>query len=379
MKYLALALAFFYGFCAVSVVNGAVSQGEEGIYLANFNHIMEASYSQVDDMSNENLNKPPPELLNQCKNHGYANPTQEVIVNAGGGGTVSASSVQSQCRTDTICIIPEGTTLTMDGNLNVGALIVRGVLEWTSTTQSVIDQYLCGGYVVVETNGSFRMDLNSNDANTKNAWIYIKNNGAVHHKLRSRSFGSFKTRYSDENPSMEIRGRELSRTWSLLSKPLNPGTNVMKLMHDPVLMGWKVGDRLGISPTESLARGWGQHARILDILNDGTIVLDENINNYHRADFRVGNEHADNSSPALLSAEVVNLSRNIIITGDDFEEISCDANLPESVIGEQTSVLGCRCSSFRNKCHVGLHTIQMHGGLAKIENVRIEKCGQRGT
>jgi len=127
MKYLALALAFFYSFSAVSVVNGAVSQGEEGIYLANFNRIMEASYSQVDDMSNENLNKPPPELLNQCKNHGYANPTQEVIVNAGGGGTVSASSVQSQCRTDTICIIPEGTTLTMDGNLNFGALIVRGV------------------------------------------------------------------------------------------------------------------------------------------------------------------------------------------------------------------------------------------------------------
>lgn len=340
---------------------------------------MEDSYSQVDDMSNENLNKPPQELLNQCKNRGYVNPTQQVTVDTGGGGTILASSVQSQCRLDTICIIPEGATLQMDGNLNVGALIVRGKLEWTAATQSSLDQFLCGGYIVVEVNGSFQMHLNSNDADTKKAWIYIKNNGAVHPELRSRSFGTFKTKYSNDNPTMEIRGRDLSRTWSLLSKPLYPGMNTMNLMHNPVLMGWKVGDRLGISPTESLARGWGQDVRIVDILSDGTIVLNENINHDYRADFKVGNELVANSSPALLSAEVVNLSRNIIITGDDFEEVSCDSNLPESVTGEQTSVLGCRCSSFRNKCHVGLHTMQMHGGVAKIENVRVEKCGQRGT
>ena len=345
---------------------------------------MEASYSQVDDLSNENLNKPPQDLLDQCKNRGYVNPTREVTVNSG-GRSVSAFSVQSQCGTnaDTICIIPDGLTLKMDGNLNVGALIVRGVLEWTISTQSSSsDQFLCGGYVVVENNGFFEMDLNSNTSNKK-GWIYIKNNGAVHPELRSRSFGTSKQRYSSvDNPTMEIRGRDLSRTWSLLSEPLYPGMNTMKLLHDPAQMGWKVGDRLGISPTESRAQGWGQDVRIVDIQNDGTITLNENINNYHRADFEIGNNNAvgaNNASPALLSAEIVNLSRNIIITGDDFEEVQCDPNLPEAVGGEQTSVLGCRCASFRNKCHVGLHTMQKFGGVTKIENIRVEKCGQRGT
>jgi len=367
-----LRLATFIGIA--STVYGGVSQGEESTYLANFNQIMQASYSQVDDLSAENLQKPPPTLLNDCKSKGYTNPTREVtvvkIVNE--LDAVSAFAVQSQCGADSICIIPEGIRLVMNGNLNVGALIVRGTLEWTPSTQSSEDQYLCGGYVVVENNGSFQMELNISN---RQGWIYIKNNGAVHPKLRSRSFGTYKTRGSNENPTMDIKGRELIRTWSLLSNTLQQGSSTMKLLHNPTIMGWKIGDRLGIAPTESTARGWGQDVRIVDIQTDGTIVLGDTIQNDHRADFRVGNT---DSAPALLSAEVVNLSRNIVITGDDFEQVACDPNLPEAVAGEQTSVLGCRCSEFRSKCTVGLHTMQSHGGVSKIENVRVEKCGQRG-
>ena len=101
----------------------------------------------------------------------------------------------------------------------------------------------------------------------------------------------------------------------------------------------------------------------------------QSIEGYHRADFEVA---STNLNAALLSAEVVNLSRNIVLTGDDFEEVQCDPNLPEAVTGEQTSVLGCRCAGFRTKCHVGLHSMQKFGGVTKIEDIRIEKCGQRG-
>ena len=341
--------------------------------MANFGRIMAASYSQVDDMSNANAHKPP-QSLDQCKNRGYTNPTREVIVS--GGGIVSAASVQSQCGTDSICIVPESLTLRMDGNLNVGALIIRGGLDWNDNSQSSSsDQFLCGGYVVVENNGSFEMDLN-NSANTKTGWIYIKNNGAVHPGLRSRSFGTSKDRSSSDIPTMIIRGRKLTRTWSLLSEPLVPGDTTMVLMHNPAGMGWRVGDRLGISPTEQAARGWGQDVVIQDIRDDGTVVLMSTINNYHRADFQTS---STTGNAALLSAEVVNLSRNIILTGDDFEEVQCDPTLPEAVIGEQTSVLGCRCSSFRSKCHVGLHSMQKFDGVTKIEDIRVEKCGQRGT
>jgi hypothetical protein len=40
---------------------------------------MEASYSQVDDLSSENLNKPPLELIDQCKNGGAVNLTNEIV------------------------------------------------------------------------------------------------------------------------------------------------------------------------------------------------------------------------------------------------------------------------------------------------------------
>ena len=341
--------------------------------VANFDKIMSASYSQVDDLSSVNTNKPPQELLNQCKNRGYSNPVNEVTVT--GEGIVSTSFVQTECGDDSICILPEGLTLVMDENLNVGALVVRGALQWTaSTQQSSSDQFLCAGYVVIEGNGSFEMDMNRSDE-TRIGWIYIKNNGAVHPELRSRSFGTFKERYSSDNPTMIIRGRKLTRTWSLLSEPLVPGVTSMRLVHDPILMGWKVGDRLGISPTDGTARGWGQDVYIREIRNDGTVELMQNIESYHRADFEMA---STNRNAALLSAEVINLSRNIILTGDDFEEVQCDSSLPEAVTGEQTSVLGCKCSTFRSKCHVGLHAMQKFGGVTKIEDIRVEKCGQRG-
>lgn len=68
-----------------------------------------------------------------------------------------------------------------------------------------------------------------------------------------------------------------------------------------------------------------------------------------------------------------------MITGDEFKHVPCDPNLPEAIPGEETSVLGCRCSSFRSQCTMGLHTAAMHGGEASIQNTRIERCGQRGV
>lgn len=136
----------------------------------------------------------------------------------------------------------------------------------------------------------------------------------------------------------------------------------------------KIGDRIAISPTEVRSTGHGESFTITGINDSGILQLDKSAEYEHRATFIRGA-----NSPALLSAEVINLSRNIVITGDDFNHISCDLNLPEAVPGEQTSVLGCRCSSFRTKCTMGLHTAVMNGGEAKITNIRIEKCGQRGV
>jgi hypothetical protein len=132
-----------------------------------------------------------------------------------------------------------------------------------------------------------------------------------------------------------------------------------------------------------LAEGYGEVFTIVGIdPNVGSLLLDRPAQYNHGASFVP--PHSDGGGggggvPALRSAEVVNLSRNVVITGDEFRHVGCDPGLlEEAVPGEATSLLGCRCSSFRTKCTVGLHTAMMNGGSARIQNARIERCGQRG-
>ena len=138
----------------------------------------------------------------------------------------------------------------------------------------------------------------------------------------------------------------------------------------------QVGDRIGVAPTEVRAKGYGEEFTIIGIDDKGSLLLNRAAQYDHAATFVPPPPHGN--VPALMSAEVVNLSRNIVITGDDFKHVSCDPNLPEAVAGEETSVLGCRCSSFRSQCTMGLHTIAMHHGSTRIQNTRVERCGQRG-
>ena len=75
------------------------------------------------------------------------------------------------------------------------------------------------------------------DLQAKKAYIYIKDNGAVHDNLRSRAFGSHAATASDY-PMIDINGRELVRTWSLLLNPIRSGDNKIALMHNAHFMGW---------------------------------------------------------------------------------------------------------------------------------------------
>jgi len=338
-------------------VYGGFSQSEEGPYLNNFGAIQAATYAVADaDL---------PAELDVCKST-RATPTREVSVQSS-GSIVGSSTLFQQCGADSICVLPLGLTLRVDSSLNLGALVVRGHVEWTDESQRGPIAYICAGYIAVEGQGQWNMNVQKKDV-----YLYIKNNGAVHEHLRTRAFGTFAATASDY-PTIDIEGRELTRTWSLLASPFNQGANEIRLMHDAELMGWRVGDRVGIAPSEERAKGSGEEFLIVDIAG-GTLLLDKTSEYFHDATFQ---PPLRGNTPALMSAEVVNLSRNIVITGDEFRNIPCDPNLPESVPGEETSTVGCRCSSFRTQCTVGLHTM-VSGGAARIQNTRLERCGQRG-
>mmetsp|Transcript_20603 Transcript_20603/g.50593 ORF Transcript_20603/g.50593 Transcript_20603/m.50593 type:complete len:1472 (+) Transcript_20603:229-4644(+) len=350
----------------IAVVRAAYWQHDEGPYLADFqNHHLPNSYTALEQEF--------PDLKNRCRGNGLGSPpTRTVSIQF--PPTIYASSDEWQatsCGPNDICIIESGVTLIMDTSLILGALIIKGRLVWNDSSQSHQDQYLCAGYMVVEGNGRFELSLASPQ---QKAWIYLRNNGAIHPALRSRVLGSFAGGYN-HNPYLEIQGRPMVRTWSLLSDSLPQGSATIKLLHNAHTMGWMVGDRIAIAPMESIAKGWGQEFTIAQIYSDGSIRLDRPSDQTYDALFEVVGSvnHVSMKTP-----EVINLSRNVIITGDDFEHIPCDPNLPEAVAGESTSTQGCRCAGFRTQCTVGLHTMQSNGGIQKIHNARVEKCGQRG-
>jgi len=174
----------------------------------------------------------PPDLLSVCKDKGNNPPSREVVVQADSGGLINSEAVSTQCSTDSVCVIPLGTTLEVDTSLNLAALVVKGVVEWNDETQVSQSAFICAGYIAVEGHGKWEMDLQSKDA-----FVYIKDNGAVHTKLRSRGFGSVAMNNGDY-PTIDINGRDLARTWSLLSKPLLPGDDKIELMHNANLMDW---------------------------------------------------------------------------------------------------------------------------------------------
>ncbi len=84
---------------------------------------------------------------------------------------------------------------------------------------------------------------------------------------------------------------------------------------------------------------------------------------------------------ALMQAEVINLSRDIIITGDDFEHVNCVNDVVNGRPSDAIQADHCSCwkNINRNKCTLGLHTVAMGpGSVLSLQYTRIEKCGQRG-
>jgi hypothetical protein len=303
------------------------------------------------------------ETLNTCRNAPafYAGHTITVQPISEFSDVVTSSDVQKQCHESYPCVIPPSMTVEMTSSLHVGALEIHGKMLWTDETQSQNEAYLCAGYIVTSEDGSFSMNLQSR---TKQAWIYLVNNGSYHDVLGWRVFGGLGA------SSIELVGRPLQRTWTLLDRPLHVGSTTLQLLHDPIAMGWQVGDRIGVAPTQAQSRGMGQTFTITHVASDGTVLLDGPSLYNHKADF-IPSRLPDVMPPILMSAEIVNLSRNIVVTGDDFKNIPCNPRLKDESEG-------CMCTDYRDTCTVGLHAAMVETGTLRVSNVRVEKCGQRG-
>ena len=111
------------------------SQMDEGPYLQSFDTLVKDSYSAP----------LPNDLKSACKNKNLiTGATIKTITSS-----MTATQLQTYCGLDSICTIPAGFTVTMNSNLNLAALVVKGTLLWTDVTQFSNDQWLCAGYIAV--------------------------------------------------------------------------------------------------------------------------------------------------------------------------------------------------------------------------------------
>jgi hypothetical protein len=409
---------FVFSFLAV-LLDGCLAQHpfreyDTPAYVNYFSTLTAKSYAVVDDP-----NVAPPELIQQCQS-----PTSTTV-----NGTnvrpvtvttdATAEQVQSQCGYDSVCIIAGNATVTLDSHLRVYALELRDTAQllWSrpqeeddggASAGSTIPkhQWLCAGYIAIHDYARFELDWTTTTTTTEQsteqpsmAWIYLSNNGATHAEIGPRALGAI-----GGNADLYIRGRNLRRTWSLLQSPLREGDTEMKLIHNVQEMGWNIGDRIAIAPTQPQSKGTAQSFTIVDILNKESnggitvIILDKPSEYYHEAS-------------SSFAAEVIHLSRNVVVTGDDFTEIPCDPNIvPDGSTVSSSSLApispqGCLCTPTRTSCTMGLHVVHMYNrqnnnndignnatttstatkssstassGRTDIQNVRVEKCGQRG-
>ncbi len=169
-------------------------------------------------------------------------------------------------------------------------------------------------------------------------------------------------------------------------------------------MGWKVGDRIVIAPTDFGSAGNAADFTIHSF--DSNNVNSINLGNRNglgidllSSTFESKSKYTGKNMTALMQAEIINLSRNIIITGmlnlivhsfsiiillikgDDFEHVDCVNDGPGQPSDlQQGDHCSCWSSIKRTKCTLGLHTVSMGvGSVLSLKYARVEKCGQRGV
>jgi hypothetical protein len=302
----------------------------------------------------------PADLITNCKNRGLV--SNENVVTLDSGRSYTASEVT--CSSTDTCVVPDDTNIEVDADLNVGALVVKGSVRIATSA------WLCAGYISVEDSGSFIARL---PYSNQQVYIYIKDNGL-------EKFGTKRFIRGSGSSTIIVEGAELKRTWSLLSETALSGTSSIKLMHDPIAMGWKIGDRVVIAPMLPRSTGnagTGIHlshehththtltqtdaCNIINIeFNELTLDCQLNHDRTFSADY-------DDMSTAMgiMSAEVIHMTRNIVITGDDLTIESCAGRND--------------VNSGVTKCTYGLHTMSTGtSSLFQVSYSRVEKCGQRG-
>ncbi|CAK0820097.1 unnamed protein product [Prorocentrum cordatum] len=238
------------------------------------------------------------------------------------------------CAPGSRCEVPAGAAWVLDASIDVESLTIRGELRW-DTAKDGLELRAC--HVMVEDGGL--LEIGTTDAPMElRATIYIKQCGSLSGPMGSRFVGS------RGSSRIEIHGRPLARTMSLLSSGAAQGSSQLALKHDPGDMGWRVGDRVGVATTRARQSDSSEHT-IVELLPSGLRVSPP------LQAARMGGMKDVEGQQFELAAEVVNMERSVLITGDHQDFLAT---------------------------RQGLHVMMGPGSVGVVRHARVEYCGQNG-
>ena len=245
--------------------------------------------------------------------------------------------LQAQCQgrapADCDVTVHENEVVELSANAEAASVLVKGRLAWSTTSPAV----LSAGFVVADgPQGTIEIGSSSSSPAAPGSGVYIRNNGRAHPVLGKRSFGSY-----GSGASFHVHGEEVL-PWTLLTQTAWRGHTQIVVRDDVSAGGWKVGDRIVIAPTTSYPRrGDDSRAEVFTIVGvSGNVIQLDRPVDQSKAGY----------PDRRVQAEVMLMTRSVLITGDDFD----------------------------GQGH-GLHTVAHSGGIGVVEYARVEKGGQHGV
>eukprot|EP00443_Scrippsiella_acuminata_P042009 CAMPEP_0115286310 /NCGR_PEP_ID=MMETSP0270-20121206/61878_1 /TAXON_ID=71861 /ORGANISM="Scrippsiella trochoidea, Strain CCMP3099" /LENGTH=1525 /DNA_ID=CAMNT_0002703355 /DNA_START=436 /DNA_END=5010 /DNA_ORIENTATION=+ len=140
--------------------------------------------------------------------------------------------------------------------MTVDGLKIRGFLKFDDEVARVV---LSVGWLLVEKGGVLQIGSPQSPIGKYpgvKATIYIKREAINRHPVYGDRF------LHGDGGTIEMFGKPLGRTWTLLSRSVAEGARELFLKHSPSDMGWSIGDQVGVATT---SRGESTKHRIVDI------------------------------------------------------------------------------------------------------------------
>ncbi len=259
-------------------------------------------------------------------------------------------------------VVPAGRTIALDTNATVRSLVIEGtvVVPNDATIELNAERVLVrGGALQVGSEptpfaGRFTLTLTGSDPNVDVFGVGTKFLAA---------FGGV----------VDLHGAP-KLAWTRISRHANAGATQLTLAQTPV--GWRVGDRVAIAPTDYEPRE--AETRTVTAISGSTVTLDAPLTYNHWGELM-----SYNGSSLDQRAEVANLSRNITVRGDAASAALDFGGHAMFMGGAQVRLANVEFTAMGQLGKAGRYPVHFHlqgeaGARGFVRNLAIHNTFQRG-